>query len=190
MSDFSNFNTATPDENGRVFERLAAGTYVMRVVGYNRSKTRKGDDALIFKLVVVQSLSPGGSSSGDCLWFVNLTERGIGFVKEAVLAVSPDGWEGDLTSDDSVKSVFLGKCIKTIINMEFRNGKTYPSVSKVASFSSEDHPHGAPEPYWNVSAMRSHSAPTEKKDPVNQETTNSNGNGSSSSAYDDDDIPF
>lgn len=190
MTDFTKFDTAAPDLEGRVFERLGAGTYVMRVVGYNRSKTRKGDDALIFKLIVLQGLTPESSSKGDCLWFVNLVDSGVGFIREAVLAVCPDGWTGDLTNDDSVKSTFLGKVIKTQITMEFRNGKSYPSVGRVASFSSDDHPSGSPEQYWNVAAMRSHASAA----PPSPEPDQGNGSppaaAGKSSAFDDDDIPF
>jgi hypothetical protein len=191
--DFSNFDTSSVPEKGNItFEQLKAGQYVMRVVGFSRTKTKAGADALVFKLQVLKGLTPEGSTRGDCLWFVNLSERGAGFVREALVAVQPKGWTGNLFSDDEVKEVFLGKVIVARISIEIRKEKSYPSVGKVASYGSGDFSHDPSEKFWNVSAMREKSAfsstptPSGDSQDIFKESPSNTGSGFNN----DDDIPF
>ena len=150
--DFTNFDTSSVLEK-KGFEKLKAGQYVMRLVGFSRTKTRAGDDALVFKLQALKGLTPEASQSGDCIWFVNLTERGAGFVREAVLAVKPDGFSGNLMSDDEVKAMFLGCVIVARVTVEIKNGKSYPTVAKVAAYAGGDFVAEPSDQYWNSPAL-------------------------------------
>ncbi len=185
--DYSNFDTSNDDSSReKKFSVLAAGTYVFRVTGFQRNKTKKGDDSLVFKLVAQEGLTPG-CSQGDCIWFVNLTQRGRVFVIEALEAVQGPGWRGNLMSDDEVKQAFLGRVLKANINHEYRNGRTYASVTGVGPFQNEDHVHLSPDAYWNNPAL---GRPAPASGSSQSKGFTSDPDVSEANTFSDDDIPF
>ena len=170
MNDFSNFSvteTDANDSNSGEFEPLSPGLYRMRVVSYERQKSRSDNDQIVMRVKALHAIAAHGScKKGTCNWFVTLSDKAAPFVRSAVVAAAGGPWAGNLLSDDDAKSLFLGKVVRAQVRSETVNGKQRARVGNVQAATKEDldeTPHEPADLYWNTKTFKSSresSAPT------------------------------